>query len=89
MGVIIMQNSKLQKGELILFTTGEYSDFSNIMLVKVLKNFDIQELQDAGSDNFIEIYKTSSWFSYTKFRLWLIEQGYIEELSYREYWLDG
>lgn len=74
---------KASKGEIILFSCGEYSDYSTILIGKVLKDFDPREVRDAYFDEFPDQnqgYRGDN----NQFAHYFIKNGYIEEVEYRE-----
>ena len=74
---------KYKAGTLLIFTTGDYSDYGIEAICRVLKDFDQKEVGAL----FSKIAKTDDYFgtfreSFTNF---LSLKGYVEEIQYEEW----
>lgn len=72
---------RVMEGEIILITSGEYSDFGMIALTRAVQTFDPEAL-------FAKAFPDGG-FGDTVFGDWLIANGYLEKFKYRELYLDG
>lgn len=79
----ILKTEKVQAGQALLVTSGEYSDFGIVALCKALRDFDVIPL--------IAEYKAmnpkETHFNYSEFGDWLIEKAYVEKLPYAELYM--
>ena len=66
-----------KKGDLLILSTGEYSDYGIDTICKVLKTFKEQEVAN--------LYKKNGGYGKDKFIAELIKNGYIKEIKYREW----
>lgn len=69
----------IPKGELTLFTHGEYSDFGVLGLFKASENIDVSLLRkEFERDN----PKREAYGEEHDFTIWIIKKGYFEEVTY-------
>jgi hypothetical protein len=82
-------DKKVAKGDLIIMTSGDYSDYVIDTLCRALADFDIEEVRQEYLAQFPEEavrYK----FSDTHFKKWLIvDKRLLEELQAREWNFDS
>lgn len=78
-------------GEILVFTDGEYTDYGMLGMARVLKDFDTRQ----SLRSYIavhpeqDIHPDGSWRSgggivHGQFMAWLVEQGCIEFMEYRQ-----
>ncbi len=67
----------LQKGGLIVVTAGEYSDYGIVFATRALRDFNIEKAKRKFP------YKGS--FNEYSFGIWLIQEGYVEEVEVTEW----
>lgn len=78
--------NKVNKGTILMLSTGEYSDYGIQTLSKAIKDFDIREVSEEYlSEN--EGQRGSYSCDFYKFTQWLIEKKYIETVEYKEWHL--
>lgn len=78
---------KVSKGEILMVTTGEYSDYGVQSLVVALADFDINELREEYLSEFPDQTERYSADFY-KFNNWLVnEKKIVEEVKHREWHL--
>lgn len=73
----------IQAGQLVLLSSGEYSDYGVLAIAKSLKDFDTNE----ETINFLEELKIHSGHDHDiefRFMAWLHKKGFIEDVPYRE-----
>lgn len=75
---------KYKKGELLSFSTGEYSDYGVVAFTKVLKDFEEHEVGEKYLDEYPE-EREEYYFRESKFMNYLTLNGYVEELNYKEW----
>ena len=74
----------LENGEVVIVTTGEYSDYSMGASFRVLKKVNLDdehqkfELSLLGEDR-------DEWNDHTRFTAWLVSQGCVEEFKTVEF----
>ena len=93
------RNIKYEEGQIVLFYTGDYSDYQITMVCKVLKPFDSVLLTEIGKNECCEakVYsgdgyphmkgKTYEVFHMDKMLALLVTRGYVEELPNHEVFL--
>ena len=75
---------KYKKGELLSFSTGEYSDYGVVAFTKVLKDFDEHEVGEKYLAEHPEERKSYS-LRESAFMNYLTLNGYVEDLEYKEW----
>ncbi len=75
----------MKPGELIIISTGEYSDYSLCGLFKVMKPFEF----DSKKTEFLNIFPklVGSYDALDKFLPWLCSEGLIEDYPFTEWHL--
>lgn len=82
-------DKKVAKGDLIIMTSGDYSDYIIDTLCRALADFDIEEMRQEYLAQFPERDKPYS-FSGAHFRKWLIaDRKLLKELRAREWNFDS
>lgn len=72
----------IKKDELLVLTTGEWSDYEMITICKALVDLDIEVLQSEYIKRYNRVDASSVISS--RFVTWLISKQFMVELSYRE-----
>ncbi|MFC5525237.1 hypothetical protein ACFPPA_05720 [Rhodanobacter ginsengisoli] len=72
----------MKAGELILTTCDEYADKSNLWLMRVLKDGDLQALAKQFDTEWKWLPGSPS--AHYAFGAWLVEHGWVEYVSYSE-----
>lgn len=81
------RETKFEAGKIILFSSGEYSDFGYCGHIVTLQDIDLSEL--------VGIYQTSigigkrGYSSPSRFVAWLCAQQYVAEINATEFYLGG
>ena len=71
-----VQQTEFKKGEIVVITEGEYSDYGPIGDVEILKDF-------RGKDVRITYMAETGHFSAMEFVSWLSSHGYIQDVEVR------
>ena len=78
----------VEKGELLVLTTGEYSDYELIMICRARQDIDLKSL----AEEYRQIRKAqdppSWWTAQNGFAKWIIvDKNLADEVPYRECWV--
>jgi hypothetical protein len=65
-------------GEIVLFTSGEYSDYGLIGLFRVIKELDEDKLPKDNKRDWRRNYRVVGQ---------LVREGFIEEINFKEFWI--
>jgi hypothetical protein len=78
---------EITQGDIVLVTSGEYSDFGIVAFTEALQDFDGQEVVDKF---LVEKRRENSdyYFLDAEFGDWLINQGYLKKKEFKEMFLD-
>lgn len=71
---------KHKKGEFLILSSGEYSDYGIRLVCRVLEGFDEREVYDNYDGK-----KEDYCFDTDEFSAYLIKKGFVEEIDYREW----
>jgi hypothetical protein len=82
--ICMSETTAVTQGELIAFTTGEYSDYCFNGLWRALKDCDLSELGAAYLNERPDQRHDYS-FEREQFYAWLVAQGYFEYVPVREF----
>lgn len=74
----------VKAGELLAFSTGEYSDYSVQMFCRALKDIDMSVVEAFQSLPEEKTKEPWAWDSTDRFQTYLEENGYVERLAYKE-----
>lgn len=72
-------DSEIDEGEIVVLTSGDFSNFELVSIVKVLKSFNHRALM---SHYLLQNPDKRTSSNASPYVLWLVENGYVEELSY-------
>ncbi len=75
----------MKPGELVIISTGEYSDYSLQGLFKIMAPFEFEAKKTEFLNKFPELVE--SYSALDKFLPWLVAEGLIEDHSFTEWHL--
>jgi len=78
----------MKTGDLLLFSSGEYSDYSPIALTRVLKDFKTAAVLEEYLTKFPE-QRPNYRAQHTQFLAYLSSEGYVEDLPHTEWNVGG
>ena len=77
---------KIKKGEIFLFSNGEYSDYEIVTICKAKNDIDIETLKEEYIKNNPD--EKEDYFEYYKFVKWIIvDKRLADEIEYKEWYL--
>ena len=78
------QNGQISKGDLVVLTSGEYSDYELFTLCRANCDLDLDRL----TREFAPDEKLGRWDVHCGFVKWLVvDKAVLTELDYREWWV--
>ena len=78
------KQAAIYEGEIALFTKGDYSDYCILAIAKVKKTLRVNEIESAYLAAFPDQAEYGN-FEADQLLAWLVKEGYVEELDFREF----
>ncbi len=72
-----LETKILKSGQMIIMTAGEWSDYGIIFAAKALKDFNVEKVKAE--------FPCKGGFNEYSFGIWLVKQGYVEEVEMIEW----